>query len=87
VPADLRPAGELAPSLVLPWIVKLRYGVLGCLTVLILLIHFVFGVPLLLQWIALPLALTAVTNLLVYRFARRVGDRPALGYLLACDKL
>jgi len=87
VPADLRPAGELAPSLALPWIVKLRYGVLAGLTVLILLLHFVFGVSLLLQWIVFPLALTAVTILLVYRFAQKVGDRPALGYLLACDTL
>ena len=35
--SDLRSAGELAPpSLALPWIVKLRYGVRAGLVVLIL---------------------------------------------------
>jgi len=86
-PADLRPAGELAPSLALPWIVKLRYGVLGGLSGLILLTHFVLGILLPIRWLAIPLALMASTNLLVYRFASRVGDRPALGYLLAFDTL
>lgn len=86
-PADLRPAGELAPSLALPWIVKLRYGVLAGQIVLILLTHFVFGVPLLIQWLAIPLALTAASNLLAYRCARRFGDRPALVYLLAFDTI
>ena len=86
-PDDLRPAGELAPSLALPWIVKLRYGVLAGQVVLILLTHFVFGVPLLIQWLAIPLALTAASNLLAYRCARRFGDRQALGYLLAFDTI
>jgi len=86
-PADLRPAGELAPSLALPWIVKLRYGVLGGLASLVLLTHYAFGISLPIRWLAIPLTLTACTNMLVYRFARRVGDRPALGYLLAFDTL
>ena len=86
-PADLRSAGELAPSLALPWIVKLRYGVLAGQIVLILLTHFVFGVSLPIQWLAIPLALTAASNLLAYRCARRFGDRPALGYLLAFDTI
>jgi len=86
-PDDLRPAGELAPSLALPWIVKLRYGVLAGLAVLILLTRFVFDVPLPIQWLALPLALTAASNLLLYRCALRFGDRPALGYLLALDTI
>ena len=86
-PADLRPAGELAPSLALPWIVKLRYGVLAGQVVLILLTDFVFGVPLLIQWLAIPLALTAASNLFAYRCAERFGDRQTLGYLLAFDTL
>jgi two-component system, sensor histidine kinase RegB len=86
-PADLRSAGELAPSLALPWIVRLRYGVLACQTALILLTRYVFGVWLPIQWIAIPLAATAASNLLVYRCARRFGDRPALGCLLAGDTI
>ena len=84
-PADLRSAGELAPSLALPWIVKLRYGALACQIILILLTRYVFGVSLPIQWIAIPLAFATASNLLVYRCALRFGDRPALGYLLAFD--
>ena len=86
-PVDMLSAGELAPSLALPWIVKLRYGVLAGQIVLILLTHFVFEVSLPIEWLAIPLALTAASNLLVYPCARRFGDRPALGYLLAFDTL
>jgi two-component system, sensor histidine kinase RegB len=84
-PADLRSAGELAPTLALPWIVKLRYGVLAGLAALILLTHFVFEIPLRMEWLWIPLALTAASNLLARRCARRFGDRPTLGYLLAFD--
>jgi two-component system sensor histidine kinase RegB len=85
--ADLRPAGELAPSLALPWIVRLRYGVLAGQAFLILLAHFVFDVRLPLAWLALPLAVTGASNPLLYRLAERLGARPALGYSLALDTL
>ena len=52
---DLRPAAELAPSLALPWIVKLRYGVLAGQTLLILLTRYVFKVELAIGWLAIPL--------------------------------
>ena len=84
-PADLRSAGELAPSLALPWIVRLRYGALSCQIVLILLTVYAFGVSLPMKWIAIPLAFATASNLVVYRCAQRFGDRPALGYLLAFD--
>ena len=45
-PLDLRPAGELAPNLALPWIIKLRYGVLVGQILLLFLTHFVFDVEL-----------------------------------------
>ena len=86
-PPDLRPAGELAPSLALPWIVRLRYGVLAGQALLILLTHFVFKVELAIGWLAIPLALTAASNLLIYRVAERFGARPALGYLLTFDTI
>jgi two-component system sensor histidine kinase RegB len=85
--ADLRSAGELAPSLALPWIVRLRYGALACQIALILAARYIFGVSLPMRWIAIPLAFATAGNLLVYRCALRFGDRPALGYLLTFDTI
>lgn len=84
---DLRPAGELAPSLALPWIVKLRYGLLAGQAGLILLAHFAFGVELPLGWLAIPFAVTLASNLLLHRLTNAVGARPLLGWLLALDTL
>jgi len=66
-PADVQPAGELAPSLALPWIAKLRYGMLAGFAALILAAHFAFQVELPAAWLAVPLALTAVSNVLLGR--------------------
>jgi two-component system sensor histidine kinase RegB len=82
---DLRPAGELAPSLALPWIVKLRYGVLVGEAVLILAAAFVFRVQIPTAWLAVPLAVTAVSNVLLPRLVAKVGARPALGVTLSLD--
>ena len=83
--SDLRPAGELAPSLALPWIVKLRYGVLAGQALLILLAHFVLEVELALGWISIPLALVAGSNWLLSRHTQAFSDRRYLGSLLALD--
>ena len=56
---DLRPTGELAPSLALPWITKLRDGMLMGQVALVLITHYLFHIALPLKWIAIPLALTA----------------------------
>ena len=85
--SDLRPAGELAPNIALPWIVKLRYGVLFGQALLLLLAHFVFGVELPIAWLALPLALIAVSNLLSAHLSRVFGVQKALGLLLALDTI
>jgi len=86
-PPDLRSAGELAPSLALPWIVKLRYGVLIGQALLILLTHFVFGVALPIAWCAIPLAVTAASNIWLQRVTDLSCVRPALGSILALDTL
>lgn len=86
-PADLRPAGELAPSLALPWIVKLRYGMVLGQILLALLIQSVFDVPLPIAWLTIPLALTVTSHLLLRRSVERLGVRRALGSLLALDTL
>ena len=87
LPLDLRPAAELAPSLALPWIVTLRYGVLGGQAALLLLARFALGVELPLPWLALPLAVTAASNALLPRFAARYNVRVVLGSVLALDIL
>lgn len=84
---DLRPTGELAPSLVLPWVARLRNGVLTGETALILITYYLFHIALPLKWIAIPLALSAATNLLVHRSMERFRQRSSLGLLLAFDTL
>jgi two-component system, sensor histidine kinase RegB len=84
---DLRLAGELAPSLALPWIVKLRYGVLFGLALVLLLTRFAFDVELPIVWLAIPLALTAASNIILSPIARALGVRQALGSILALDIL
>jgi two-component system, sensor histidine kinase RegB len=84
-PPDLRPTGELAPSLALPWIAKLRDGMLIGEVALILLAHFLFHLALPLGWIAIPLALMAGSNVIFHRFVKVFTARAALGLLLAFD--
>jgi len=84
---DLRPAGELAPSLALPWIVRLRYGVLIGLTTLILAARYLFAIELPMGWLTLPLATVALSNLLFHRASAVLGVRRALGSFLALDTL
>jgi CheY-like chemotaxis protein len=86
-PGELLPAGELAPDIALPWVAKLRYGLLAGLASLILLTHYVFGVGLPIAWLAIPLAVMAVSNLLARRVIHLLGARPALRTLLALDTL
>ena len=85
LPSDLRSAGELAPSIALPWIVKLRYGVLAGQALIILLAYFVLEVELALGWISIPLVLVAGSNWLLSRHLQAFSDRRYLGSLLALD--
>jgi len=85
--ADLRSAGEAAPSLALPWVTKLRYGLLAGESALILAAHYVFGVELPIPWLILPVAVAAIGNPLLARFTGAFSDRHALGILLTLDTL
>ena len=85
--ADLRSAGEAAPSLAFPWVAKLRYGLLAGESVLILAAHYIFGVELPIPWLALPVAVAAAGNPLLERFTGALSDRHALGILLTLDTL
>jgi two-component system, sensor histidine kinase RegB len=84
---DLRPAGELAPSLALPWIAKLRDGMLAGQILLVLLAHFFFHIELPLGWLAIPLSASAASNVLLHWFMKPFSARPALGMLLAFDTI
>jgi len=84
---DLRPTGELAPSLALPWVSKLRNGMLVGETSLILITQYLFHIALPLKWIAIPLAFTAAANLVVHRWREIFQDRSALGLLFAFDSV
>jgi len=84
---DLRPSSELTPALALPWIAKLRDGMLLGQVALVLTARYLFHIALPLQWISIPLALTAASNLLVRRYRLSFSERYALGLLLAFDTL
>ena len=84
---DFRTAEEAAPSLALPFVAKLRYGLLTGQIALILAAHFIFGVELPIFWLALPLTAETVSHPLLRRFAGLFSDRRALGILLTLDTL
>jgi two-component system sensor histidine kinase RegB len=64
---------------------KLRYGIFGGLLALIFTVSFISHVELPLRWIAIPLAVMMLSNLLLNRLIRRMGARHALGSILATD--
>src|SRR5580658_607848 len=84
---DLRPTSELAPSLALPWLMRLRYGLLIGQFVLLLTTAFLAHIELPLAWLTIPLSVTLLSNLMQPPLMRRYGARQALGLSLALDIL
>jgi len=84
---DLRPTSELAPSLALPWLMRLRYGLLLGQCALLLAAAFLAHIELTLAWLAIPLSVTLLSNLMQRRLMSRFGARQALGLSLALDIL
>lgn len=84
---DLRSTAELAPALVLPWLIRLRYGLLIGQALLILVAAFVSHIELPLAWLAIPLAVTALSNLSLRALIARFSARNILGLTLAIDVL
>lgn len=78
---------ELAPALALPWLIRLRYIVIGGEAALILaavrLAH--FHLPLVALFALLALAVAS--NALFRRLSGRVGARPAVGGILVADTI
>ena len=85
---DLRSAGDLAPDLARPWVVRMRYGMLAAQLALVLFLSVGLGVDLLLGWLAIPLAITAGTNLILRRkFVSSRNPQALLGQLFCLDTI
>jgi two-component system, sensor histidine kinase RegB len=82
---NLRPTSELAPALVLPWLQKLRYGVLAGECILIAIAFLFARVELSLVWLSVPLAVALASNLCLGRLATLAGARRVLGGVLVLD--
>jgi two-component system sensor histidine kinase RegB len=82
---DVRPTAELGPALVVPWLTRIRYGVIIGQGILILLSAFLSHIELPLGWLAIPLAVMIGSNYLLGRFSRKTNARHALGLSLAID--
>jgi two-component system sensor histidine kinase RegB len=85
---DLRSAGDVAPDLARPWVVGMRYGMLAAQLALVLFLSVGLGVGLLLGWLAIPLAITAGTNLILRRiFVSSRNPQALLGQLFCLDTI
>jgi two-component system sensor histidine kinase RegB len=82
---DLRSTVELAPTLALPWLIKLRYVMLGGEAIFVCVAAFVAHVPLLLLPLLALLAVTLVSNLFFRRLSHAIGARLAMGWILVAD--
>lgn len=82
---DLRSSAELAPSLALPWLMKLRYGILAGLVFLILIAWFVSHIALPLGWLVVPLIVMLLSNALLNKLMRYISAKHALGSALGID--
>jgi hypothetical protein len=65
------PVPEAAPQIALPWIIRLRYGMMLEQILTAIVVHFLLKIDLPLFWIALGPALVGCSNLLL---AARVSD-------------
>ena len=66
--------GDLAPNLALPWVVRLRYGMVAGETAIVLGIAYGAGFDPALRWTLLPLATILASNVLLARL-RSLPDR------------
>ena len=64
---DASVAADLAPNLALPWVVRLRYGVVAGETAIILGMAYAFHLDIPLPWILAPLAVVLASNIALAR--------------------
>lgn len=85
---DLRTAGDRAPDLARPWVVGMRYGMLAAQLALVAFLG--LGLQLQLPWLllSLPLAITAISNLILRRqFGHSRNPQALLGGLFFLDTI
>lgn len=86
---DLASAGELAPRLAAPLVVRLRYGLVAGEAAVLLILRYGFDVPLRLGLLFLPIAAAAASNVWLSYTLRRTGSdaRRYLGWIFCLDTL
>ena len=85
---DLRSAGDRAPDLARPWVVRMRYGMLAAQLALLVFLAAGLRIDLPLGWLAAPLAVTFISNLFLRRqFLRSRNPRALLGQLFCLDTI
>src|ERR1700735_4628300 len=83
---DLRSAGDRAPDLARPWVVRMRYGMLAAQLALLVFLGFGLRMDLPLGWLSAPLAVTFVSNLILRRqFMLSRNLQALLGQLFCLD--
>jgi len=85
VEQQLRPTSELAPALVLPWLRKLRCGILAGECVLVVIAFLYARTELRLAWLCVPLGVALASNVCLGRFSTLIGARRVLGSVLVLD--
>jgi two-component system sensor histidine kinase RegB len=84
--SDLRSAGDLAPDLARPWVVRMRYGMLAAQLALVVFLGLGLRIHLQLVWLAVPLTITGVSNLILRRkFVASSNPQALLGELFCLD--
>jgi two-component system sensor histidine kinase RegB len=85
---DLRSAGDRAPDLARPWVVRMRYGMLAAQLALLVFLGAGLRMDLPLGWLAVPLAVTFISNLFLRRqFVRSRNPQALLGQLFCLDTI
>ena len=82
---DLRSTVELAPTLALPWLIRLRYILLGGEAVLVLAAVLIAHIQLPLLGLSALLIFALASNVLFRRLSKWVGARRAVGGILVAD--
>ena len=71
------PVPEAAPQIALPWIIRLRYGMMLGQIATAIVVHFLLKIDLPLLWIAVGPALVGCSNLLLAAQSRQTRCAPA----------
>ena len=82
---DLRSTRELAPMLALPWLIRLRYLLLGGEALVLAVAALAAHIELLLLPLSSLLAAALISNLMFVRLSRVLGARRAVGGILVAD--